>query len=308
MEEASSTLVQMNVLIVASQLPDSDVAQLCIPGFRSESPAVRYWAARTINRVAEEAGSDLFAPDQQRNLLEALTEAIPQETDEAALQQMFQALSQLNIQEAQTALLDVLEKRVETLAEGPSEGLRADRKTLSNLQTQLAVQQANERDIDERLRRLVQITAGYLYVTAHALQRGNVSEQLRPICVSMIDTVEEIFQFALTHFAPNFEGDAPPLAQPAQTGEFNLLLVNALDWVGTEDSAGVLQESQISIPREDLHLIEPPSGPSKGAPTQQPEGSDSSGGTESDGSGGSGNSGNSSSDLGDEGTQSQDQA
>lgn len=253
--------VRLNALILSSQLSSSvdRVVPLISDSLGHSSPGIRYTAAQTIARLAsdpedeEQAEDGGLSDEVQSDLLSALADAMAEEAEDTVLEQMYEAAGALEAPEARQVLLDVLVQRVNSYTGGLHEGLRADWRGIASLRRSIAQDRQQERDVDEALRQLTVIAAQLLDVVSRALQQPEVPEHLLPIAINTVRSVEETFDLALMHFAPEAESGRP-LAGPAEEGEYDDLRLNALEWIGAdEDSPGLLSESAIAVAYERIH-------------------------------------------------------
>ena len=250
---SENMLVKLNALIVASQLPADQTVDLAIGALRDPTPAVRYWAAKLVADAAGGGSENAAAlsPQQQQQVLAILRQAIPAEQEDNVLGQMFRGLSNLTINEATAAMLDLLRQRVAYQVTRIRPGLRADRAAMANLQSRIANLIAQGQDADAQLRGLTAVAAQYARVVAEALQSQQVPDDLVPVAVRTIGTAEDIFLASVNRFAPDVTS-RPPLLPLAREGNYSELLLNVLAWVGSRDSPGILTESEVSIPREQM--------------------------------------------------------
>ncbi len=268
--------VKLNGLIVAAELNDGAVAEMCIKGLSDASPAVRYWAGRATADIASRSTVEvpIFSVDQQKRLLASLQKTMATERAEMVGQQMSRALGSLTIPEGQQALLQILTDRVALYRHELNRGLRADQEGLANIYNRLMIDEAHEVDIKPRLRSLAVVAARYLQVVAQGLQNKDepVADDVKPIACAMVATVEDILKRALTKFDADFTPPPPPLASVCNEGHYPELMLNTLDWVGTMEKAGVLTNSKLKIDIKDLLL--PPAGPAPArkvaAPADEP--------------------------------------
>ncbi|MBI1368883.1 MAG: hypothetical protein GC162_09555 [Planctomycetes bacterium] len=252
---AKDPVVRMNALIVVAELPTSASDKLIIASLTDANQANRYWAAKSIAELSRFAqpGQSLFTQAQQDALLAAMKKAMPGETSDVVLEQMYRALGALTIVEAQDTLLDILDQRVAAASKQITGGLRADKQGLLNLYTRLVVQQAVGNNVAKPLHRLTAISGKYLLVVATALQAKKVDAELVPACLDVVDAVEEIFKYSLKTLDPAHAA-GPELSAPAKGGNFAALLLATLDWVGDKNKPGILSTSAIGIAPEELKI------------------------------------------------------
>ncbi|QNN24185.1 hypothetical protein HED60_18550 [Planctomycetales bacterium ZRK34] len=253
----SSDLARMNTMIVLAQMPTGDSAPTLATGLADKNRGIRYWAAKAVAEVSKFAqpGQSPFSNAQQQSLLDALNKVMPTETSAMVLEQMYRALGSLTIPAAQKSLLDILDQRIKLHVKQVSPGLRADAKGINNLYSRLIVQQAVGNNVNPALRQLTAVSGKYLLVVAKGLQADKVEQDLVPVCMELIQVVDDIFSNMLKQFDPNHM-PGPSLVAAARSSQFPVLLLNTLDWVGdsSQNKPGILSTSQISIPMEDLTL------------------------------------------------------
>lgn len=250
-------LARMNALIVLSQMPTGESAPILAAGLTDDNRGIRYWAAKAVAEVGKFAqpGQSPFTDKQQQDLLAALNKVMPTETSAMVLEQMYRALGSLTIPAAQKSLLDILDQRIRLHVQQVNPGLRADAKGINNLYSRLIVQQAVGNNVNAPLQHLIASSAKYALVAAKGLQAGNVPQDLVPVCINLIEIVDDVFSNMLKHFDSGHM-PGPSLTAPARAGQFPVLLLNTLDWVGdvTQNKPGILTTSKIAIPIEDLRL------------------------------------------------------
>ena len=234
-------IVRFNALIVAGEIGSRYMVDLFIEGFDDANAAVRYWAARAVAMAMEptaEVGTELTAEDQSR-VLTAVTGAMEEEQSPLVIEQMYRALSRLTIAEARTAVLDKLEQRLSTHRAGLTNGLRADLEGLRGLQTQLIVLGARGEDVLAPMKRLAAIAGKYLLVVGEALHGGQVGADVRPVGGSVIETGEQILKSYLD-MVSDLDVSQSPIVQPLKQGQLDQMMLHIFDWVGGENSPGIL--------------------------------------------------------------------
>lgn len=271
--EGNSVHVRINALIIAGELRTAvdEITPLITDSFSHPSSAVRYLAAKTVERLSrgeEDEGptNDLLAPDddeavedaeselttsQQNDLLEALSSAMADEQSDTVLEKMYEAVGSLTVPEARQVLLNVLNERTANYTGGIRPSLQTDQSGVQSLQRSLAYDLAQERDVDDELRQLAVIAARLLDVVTRELQDAEVADELQAIALTTVQTADEVFDMALQHFDPTASGGRD-LVGPAEEGEFDDLRLNALEWIGSDDSPGLLSESSIAIPQDQI--------------------------------------------------------
>ena len=240
---------KLNAMIVAAAAGGPGVAELCVIGLNDRAAGVRLWAARTLVQAAARVPADvaLFNIPQQQRLLAALRLAMARETEGAALEEMFSALSTLQIVEARSSLLDILSDRVTLYTGQVSDGLRADRRALEETQNRLAIEIGAGRNVDSQLRRLTSVTARYVRALVADIHEGRVPEDLLPAAGTLLETAEKLFGFVMMHYGVT-EAAGPPLVEPFRRNELDELYLNALEWIGVDGSPGLLSTTAVNIP------------------------------------------------------------
>ena len=249
MEDTKQMSRRMNGLIVAAEIRVPETHKMLTQGLVDTSPAVRYWAAKATAATARrrEGGRTAFNPDQEKELLKRLRQALTIEKSGHILHQMYAALGALTIPAAQASLLQMLDRRLVQHIQVVGPGLRADFVGLRSVVTRINVRLANDQPVGPQLKRLAAISGKYLDVISGALKKEQVPDSTQPICLAVIELVEKVF----TDMA-KLKG--PPLLAPARAGRFAQLRLGTLDWVGTDDAPGILTKGKLAIPREQLRL------------------------------------------------------
>lgn len=251
--DQNTVFLRINALIIAGELSSSidEVVPLLVDSLGHPHPGVRYRAAKTIAQISQshsdESGENTLDPQIQQALLDALAQPIANEGSDMVLEQMYEAAGSLTVEEARQVLFNVLAQRVDTTyTGGVHRGLEADRRGLDSLRESLAYDRAANREIDQPLRQLTATAARLLDIVTVELQEGELNEELEAIAVRTVGDIEGVFDLAMTHFAPGESGRE--LSSLAEDGDYDDLRLNALEWIGTEDSPGILTDSAVGIP------------------------------------------------------------
>ncbi|MEX2670860.1 MAG: hypothetical protein WD294_01990 [Phycisphaeraceae bacterium] len=249
--------VRITALLIVGEFSSSldEAVDLVVDSLEHAAPGVRYLAADTIIKLSgtdDDEDESPLTDTQQNTLLVPLTQAMADESEDLVLERMYEAAGALTVPEARQVLLNALNARVNSYTGGLTDSLRTDQRGIQSLERSLAYDKAENRNVDNALRQLTIIAARLLDVVSRELQEGEVSEELTPLAVTTVQSVEDIFTLAMTHFDPT--GDSGrPLAEPASEGEFDDLRLNVLEWIGTEDDPGLLTESAINLEYAQIH-------------------------------------------------------
>lgn len=249
----NSIFLRINTLLLAGELSSGidDALPLITDSLTHQHPGVRYRAAKSVVQISQNHndanGENTLDPQVQQALLDALAEPMAAETSDMVLEQMYQAAGSLTVEEARQLLFNVLARRVDsTYTGGIHRGLEADRRGLGSLRESLMYDAAANRNIDQSLRQLTATAARLLDIVTAELQEGVLNEELEGIAVRSVADIEGVFNFAMSHFGVG--GGGRELASLAEDADYDDLRLNALEWIGTEDTPGILTDTAINIP------------------------------------------------------------
>ena len=106
--ESPSTLVRLNTVLVASALPDGEGVELLLAGLSDETAAVRYIAAKAIEKLS--ARNDRPAVDWN-TITATLAARVPAENSDYVQRRILTALVNIDSGESRMAAIDLLIKR-----------------------------------------------------------------------------------------------------------------------------------------------------------------------------------------------------
>jgi hypothetical protein len=105
------------------------------------------------------------------------------------------------------------------------------------------------------MKRLATIAGKYLLVVGEALHGGRVSAEVRPVGGSVIETGGQILK-SYIEMVSEVDVSQSPIAQPLSRGQLDQMMLHIYDWVGGENSPGILTING-EINRDALALPEP---------------------------------------------------
>ncbi|MCG8509157.1 MAG: hypothetical protein MI741_07995 [Rhodospirillales bacterium] len=206
--DSDRIIVQFNAMIIAGRLEHSAVVGLIEKAFSSASPAVRYGAAKAVTEVVS-GTSDVLTDAQKRGILALLSDQIGKEQSAPVLEKCLEALSELDIPEADQKALEALDNRVNfhvkaaagwVLPQRNATRMAAETAILNNLYRKMITDQAEGANVTQTARELARVVRKYMYVAGRQLEataKANVdiSSDLREDRIEMIRAADIILQF-----------------------------------------------------------------------------------------------------------------
>ncbi|MEX0744815.1 MAG: HEAT repeat domain-containing protein [Phycisphaeraceae bacterium] len=213
-------LVRLNTLIVVRHLTGEAAVPLIDRGLDDESPAVRYWAVKAIKDIAS-AGR--FDRDEQRNRMNRLVEHFGEETSVAVSEQTMLALVELELPEAKTRALEIINERVASHVSEPGRSLQPELAGIHRAyrQTLGASRPAEQGGMLE----LARTAMRYHDLAGQQLQRDVDDAEVRDSYVRTIELTDAILRFVHSSL------DVGPPPRPLPPGEnWDRVRANAEQW------------------------------------------------------------------------------
>lgn len=243
--ESEVLLVRLNAAILFDALPPEDALTLIPLAIADASPAVRYRALRSVERVARRHG---WSSEQERALLEPLAEALEQPQPTLLAEKAMRAMVALEVPDAVEAALESLNRRGQAHEQSPGQGLAAEHAGLEAVfRRVLGDDEADAAHAE--LRRMARTAYGYLHLAAAALQGEAVAEAETDGHRSMIRLADRVLRES--HSALDA---APPPPEPVDyavsQGDWSGVLARAEQW------QAILTEAPFGFSAGDLVLAE----------------------------------------------------
>ncbi len=161
--KSKRVVVRINAMIAVGSLVDRGALELIETGLADASPGVRFHAGGAMARFAQE---NSLGADDQRATVEHLSGACRDESFQLVLEQLIGALGSLSVDEAQDALLDVVNKRVDVHMADPALPVSAEYDGLRKLFRRLVMKGDVRRPLAERM---IVVAFRYMCVSAKLL-------------------------------------------------------------------------------------------------------------------------------------------
>lgn len=121
-------LVRLNAMIVLDRVGGADAVPIAGKALADASPAVRYWAAKTI---ADQAAA--LPGDAQKQVLATITKRVASEHVPQVVEQLLVTMGSLTLPEAKLQLLEALNQRVAYHAQHPGTSIGPEEAGLQRL-------------------------------------------------------------------------------------------------------------------------------------------------------------------------------
>lgn len=250
--------MRLNVMIVAPRLAVQEALQLIQQGLTDENPGVRYWAAKALATIAQRpTDQNGLSSEQQLAALDLLRNSIGNESSNAVLTQLLQAMSKLEVREAFDALLDALIRRLAFHTNSAGEPMMPEQEALRNLFQTLVRLEAQGQNVQDPVRQIAR--AALLYMTIAARQAEQAEQAGQPLSPpqiadreAMIRLADQILRWAMplpTMLGPAAQGQMPqPITNALTRREWNFILTQANEWRRLLRDASVPQD-QLQLPQ-----------------------------------------------------------
>ena len=219
--------VRLNAMIIVSSLNDPGVVILIEKGLADESSAIRYWAAKSVNRNI----TGRLSPQEQQFLLDALAKAMLTETSDRVLERLLVGLVGLDIPEAATQLLEGLNARIKLYAANPRMPLSAALEGLRTLFVKTVQAKADGQDISvEIIRQLALVSYRYFDLSAAVLDMDRPTDENRANYEEMLKLNNAILSWTARQMPP--EGLSVPLSINNELSNQNwqMIRLRAEEW------------------------------------------------------------------------------
>lgn len=246
-------LVRLNAVIVAAHLTDRTAIELLAEPLADEAPAVRYRAAKAVGMIVERARystpADRIAAEAQA--LEMLIARTAVETEPEAWQPLLEALSVLRIPQANLALLEALNRRVEEHARRPGMPLLAEHVALVNVYRRIVEQFIVQPDaVDVRTAAaLARATCRHLLLTARTLAHApDLDPAIQAQYREVITTADTILRWVVRDYLRMAVTLPPAVAPKLRDHLWAEIILDAGRW------ATVLGESRLGLKADDMEI------------------------------------------------------
>ncbi len=255
--DRESELVRLNATIVAGSLFGGHAVDLVADAMDDDSVAVQYWAFKAGAQVLGQRYEDQPVVDEadRRRLLRAAMAVLPQLESPDVRERAYDMLAQLNLPEARRALMQAMESRLSHyMANGLSQGLRAERTGFRRLYRTLLEAQLQGQANEQEVRTLLRVGTKYLRLLGTKAADG-IDLSLGPVCLELVDALDPTLKWATGVFDPGFRSaNAPNLRDTFAAGpgsgqepyvEFRL---NVEAWVDIVRKAANFTPADMALP------------------------------------------------------------
>jgi hypothetical protein len=239
-------LVRLNAMIVASRLVDPGVVPLIQTAVVDDSPAIRFWGAKTASEYATNVKEIPFA--DQTVILDSLSGALAREQYSEPLQQMIIAMCKLTIPQATDRVLIGLNNRVTACATNPNTSRSADYQGMRLIFTRLVQQVGSGIPVDPKtVVALVKVAYRNALLSAAVLDANNVNEQYVRDYTEMLTLSDTVMKWGYTDLNPS--GTPPPSFKDViPLSQWPKIRLGLLEW------EKILQQPPFNIPLQDLKV------------------------------------------------------
>jgi hypothetical protein len=197
-------MTRLNVAIISAKLSGASLIHILQAGADDPSPAVRYWIAKAVGAAAKKAGQ--LDPDEQRDALTVLTRRLKLEEASLVLEQVFLAMSEIQLPEAIQKVLEGLDSRVTFHKKNPNAQYRPVYGGMQQLWRKLIGLDAAGQNVDKELRDLGRIALRYYTLSADQLVGGVKDKDAEDDKINMIRLSRQV----LDYVAKEAQVQAPP--------------------------------------------------------------------------------------------------
>lgn len=195
---ADRLVSRLNAMIVASRIrKDENVISLIVKGLDDESPALRYWAAKAVRKVAQ-APDIAPKPAIQMKLLEQLDMSLRKEQSTVVLEQVFLAMVGVTHGAAVEKVYGGLNHRVRVHVGKPELPYRAERAGMQGLFRRLAEMEAHGVAVGEPFRQIARAAVRYLNLLSKQADGAKLSpdlakgySEMAQLCWRVLDYVHQ---------------------------------------------------------------------------------------------------------------------
>lgn len=244
---AEDDLVRINAMIIATQLTNPGADQLIDVGLGDDNAAVQYWGAKAYLQRVERAMAE-GGPGMPANAQRALITKVQQVFDGAPSTPVarvgFEILSNLDVPEAQGALLGLLHSRVDDHTQNPQASYLPEQTAIQLLSAEISRErQVNNARVAELAR------AAYRYFTQinAQMQAGTILDEAMAGHKAMMDWCYKcLYAMSAKYPSLNAPNDAGQINDHIQRGRWDDLQAAAERW------EAILTAAPFNIPAEDL--------------------------------------------------------
>ena len=220
--QSDRMIVRLNAMIVTTDMTGETALPLIRQGVQDENAAVRYWAVKAVRTISTQRS---WPSEQERQLLDFLTESLRGEQAGAVVQQLMLSITELDLAEAPGRTLEALNRRIAAHRANPGRAVQAEQAGLRQLFRKLMGGDAG----NQTLRQLGRTAYLYMRVAVTQLQAGNVPEQHRDGYTSLVLLADHIMRN--THDALNGTQNLPdPIQSLVQQQQWQQLMVRVDRW------------------------------------------------------------------------------
>ncbi|MFP4145922.1 MAG: HEAT repeat domain-containing protein [Phycisphaeraceae bacterium] len=232
---------RLNTIIVLTNLPGQQSIDLLVDALEDPNPAVRYWAAKAIGRLA---GENQFTTQRRQDLLDTLLTRLNEDETAAVCQQILLAAGEIDA----TRMLEILNDRLNQIARKPGQSVLAEQVALRQFYLDLAAAGDADPDLVEELGRTA---LRYLRLAARELDSQRVGGQQADIYAGTVRVADNALRFV--HGNRNSSVDHPgSLDSLINSENWQTVLQRADQW------ERALQASPFNFSQEELSIPAPP--------------------------------------------------
>ncbi|MEX0654530.1 MAG: hypothetical protein WD534_04800 [Phycisphaeraceae bacterium] len=207
--DSDQLVVRLNAIIVVTRLSGEAALPLIEQGMTDDSPAVRYWAIKAVQTVE-------FADQDKSTLVERVVAHLERESEPSVAEQTMVALVDIDLPEARTRGLEVLNARIARHLNEPGRSMQVEHAGLSRVYQQLARTGDPDRPA---LRQLARAAVRYQDLAARYLQAEGVEEEARESYIRMIELCNAVLRFTADNLnAAGVPGRIEPIVAQGNWG------------------------------------------------------------------------------------------
>lgn len=237
------THVRLNAMIVVAYMPPAPAIELIGQGVEDENPAVRYWALKSVQQIANRHG---WSNGQQLELLEMLTEVLRQEQATVVVRQVMLGLVGLDVRDAMEQTLEALNERADAHEASPGQALAPELTGLEQLFRRL-IEAEDAAAASRDLRELSRTAYRYIRLAAVSLNDGSVASEYAATYRSLILLADQILHEAHSELDGG-QNPPPRVGSDVQNEDWSQVLDKAQQW------GALLQEPPFNFTAGELAL------------------------------------------------------
>ena len=205
-------MTRLNVAIISAKLTGNELVALLQASANDESPAVRYWIAKSVGEAAK---AKAFDQTQQQAVLTVLADRLKAEDSSLVLEQILVALAEIQLPQAITTILDGLDARVAFHKDNPDARFKPVQNGMQQLWSKLIALRTNGQNVTKDLHELGRIAFRYYSLIAdqmpdyeNPLEGDTAAEQIKDDKAQMARRCFQVMEYVVTDVA---NGVAPQL-------------------------------------------------------------------------------------------------